>query len=374
MVELTQDLTIARVGLEGQGIGYDDARNIFFVPGALPGDRVRVTFSEGAPRYRDARLVEVIESSPDRVDPECAAFPECGGCDWLNWRYDAQVAAKQAMLDHVLGRAGWVPEKRMDFRVAPEIYGYRNRIQVRHEGNRVGFYRRKSHDLVDVGVCRVAHPALNAVLGVMRDEPVAERHKTELSVDEQGTVHRVEDSPHASRGFEQINPAQNEVLRTMVADRVRAVGAKRVLELFCGNANLTTAYLDSVEECIGVDSGEAVVAAARLKRDAMGETATRKLALVCEPADRTLRRKLPPEFRAAYDTLILDPPRSGLSTGLESFIHPDLRNIIYVSCSPASFVRDVQCLKGAFALNDVEGIDMFPHTRHVEFVARFSRC
>ena len=83
--------------------------------------------------------------------------------------------------------------------------------------------------------------------------------------------------------------------------------------------------------------------------------------------------KMPPDVRERCDTLVLDPPRTGMASSLEPFVHDGVKTIIYVSCSPVAFTKDVQCLKQSFTLRSVQPIDMFPHTRHIEFVAVFSR-
>ena len=89
--------------------------------------------------------------------------------------------------------------------------------------------------------------------------------------------------------------------------------------------------------------------------------------------DARLARRLPREFRERYDTLLLDPPRSGTQECLGSFLHENLKTIVYVSCSPVAFMKDVQCLKEHFTFEQAQIVDMFPNTRHIEFVAWFSR-
>lgn len=367
------ELTIDHVGLMGQGVGHDAEANIYFVPGAVPGDRVLVKTENVAKKYRDAELVEIVSPSPDRRDPQCRWFTQCGGCDWLHWEYEAQVRAKDEMLRHVIERSAWLPEKFLPPILASQEFGYRNRIQLRSDGKRLGFYRKKSHDIVDIEKCEVADPRLNESMagiraGLKGDEGA---HKIELVVQKDGSVLRLDNRPHAFAGFSQIHDEQNENLKSAVAQILGRAGSQSVLELYCGNGNLTFAYLGGVAEVFGVDCSASAVEAAR------AEYAQRKpsaKAMFWEMrVDSRLMRRLPREFRGRYDTLLLDPPRSGAEGCLQPLLHEKLKSIVYVSCSPVAFTKDIQCLKESFRFEQVQIVDMFPHTRHIEFVAFFSR-
>lgn len=368
------EVEIQRVGQMGQGVGYDEGGNIYFVPGAVPGDRVAVECPEGAKKYRDAELVAVVRPSPERAASPCEYFQACGGCDWLHLSYDAQIRAKEEMLSHVLERAGFQPRERLPIVRAKETFGYRNRIQLRRDGNKLGFLRRRSHEIVDVKKCLVAHPDLNDEMERIRREDIpAALQKIELVRNDDGTITRVYDARHGAAGFTQVNTAQNEALCGLVAREVRETKARQALELFCGNGNLTFAYAPLVEHVIAVDANEPALAAARARREATMPEKPSKIAFVTSLIGRALLRKLPPDFKGSYDTLILDPPRAGIGPCLHDFIHPRVKTVIYISCAPITFTKDVQCLKKDFVLERVQGVDMFPHTRHIELVARFSR-
>lgn len=365
------EIQIERVGLEGQGVGYDASGNIYFVPRALPGDRVRVRYNEDEKRYRDAKIIEHLTLSEARKEPACRYFQLCGGCDWLDWEYAAQVAAKEAILRHVIERTPFRPKEWLPFLGSKQIYGYRNRIQLKREGKEVGYYQRNSHRLVSIESCAIAHSALNDQIAILREQTAPSYSKVELTVDEGGNVSKAFDSPHGSAGFCQVNPVQNAVLRSLVKDRIQKAQSKKVVELFCGDGNLTFAYQSDVEQVIAADASEPAIEKAV-------ELATSQnlshVKFLRSPVGFSLTRKIAQEGGEAYDTLLLDPPRVGVGKPLEFFIQPKLKNIIYISCSPVSFSKDVVNLKRyQFVLEDVQGIDMFPHTRHIELIARFSR-
>jgi 23S rRNA (uracil1939-C5)-methyltransferase len=366
------ELKVEFVGLMGQGVARDGEGNQYFVPGGIPGDRVRVSFEETEKRYRDAVLEEVLEPSADRVEPACPKFTDCGGCDWMHWKYSAQLSAKQQILDHVLTRGQWMPEKVMPAKGAEKILGYRNRIQLHRDRTGVGFFKRKTHEIVDIDTCLVADPRLNEALKTLREEThsVETRSKVEVAVTEAGEIIRLDNQPHAAAGFAQVHEEQNQLLRKMVSAAIIESGAKSVLELYSGNGNLTHGYASQVEEVFCIDSSTAALEQARARFEA---SASPRIAFLERKIDSKLRRSLPRDFKERYDTLLLDPPRSGAEACIEPLIHPGLKTIVYVSCSPVAFTKDISCLKEHFRFDSVQLIDMFPQTRHIEFVAVFSR-
>lgn len=363
------ELKIEYVGMMGQGVAHGADGNIYFVPGALPGDQV-LAKSEGKKKYRDAELVEVLVPSEQRTEPACKVFRECGGCDWLDWDYSAQLKAKETLLRRALERSQWMPEVFLPTKAADSSFGYRNRIQLHSDGKRLGFYKRRSHSVVDIPSCPVAHPALNEAIAKIRAEGVNGTRKIELSVQSDGQVLRQDNSPHGAAGFSQVNDAQNAWMREHVAFLLKASGASSVLELYAGNGNFTSAYLDQVQELFALDSSATALEQARAL---YGDRTHPRAAFVEAHIDGRVGKRLPAEFRRRYDTILLDPPRTGAEAVLEPLIHEGVKTVVYVSCAPVAFTKDVQCLKDNFRFDQVQIVDMFPHTRHIEFVALFSR-
>ncbi len=365
------ELQIEQVGLMGQGVARDAQGNLYFVPGAIPGDHVKARY-EGEKRYRDAELIEVLAPSQERVSAECPVFDSCGGCDWQNWKYSAQLQAKEKTLSHVLTRSEWLPEKFLPTLGSEALFGYRNRIQLHAKGKRLGFYRKGSHEIIDIDHCAVTRPELNEALRALRAEGTvyAEKTKIELALQPDGSVHRLENQPHAAAGFAQVHDAQNAKLRSAVTELICRSGAKSVLELFSGNGNFTLGYADHVREVFAVDSSSVALEQGRAL---FGERQTPTVAWVESRVDSKLVRRLPRDFRDRYDTLLLDPPRAGAEGCIAPLVHAGLKSVIYVSCSPVAFTKDVQCLRDSFRFEQLQIIDMFPHTRHIEFVAYFSR-
>jgi 23S rRNA (uracil1939-C5)-methyltransferase len=155
----TDNLTIERLGINGEGVGYIDGYTVF-VDGALPGEHVAVEFYERRKSFGRARILHILKASPDRVTPPCPLFGQCGGCQLMHLSYAKQLEAKRQRVQDALERIG----KFQDVTVLPCIaspnpLAYRNKIQLPvspgSEGIRLGLYAMNSHDLVEVEQCLI---------------------------------------------------------------------------------------------------------------------------------------------------------------------------------------------------------------------------
>ncbi len=375
------ELQIFTIGNQGQGVGRDPEGNTYYVSGALPGDRVEVVTNEEG-RHREGTVHHLIEASAERVASPCRYSDSCGGCDWMGWKYEAQTAAKERLLHHSLQRFDLVPKVNHPFIPAESNLQYRSRIQLRAENGKLGFLKRGSHEVVDIESCAVAVEPLNKKIAELRAElsganadvddggEPSDRQKIELGVSDDGQVWSAINQPHAAMGFTQVHPAQNENLKQIVAKAVANSFGQNVLELFCGDGNLTFAAVGPTKRWQGVEVDAASVGRANQKAMELGFEPQR---LKFGRADLFSMGAAKRWREIGYDTLVLDPPRSGMGKTLTHFVHPKLNNIIYTSCSLQSFITDVVPLKNDFVLEEVWALDMFPHTRHFEIVARFSR-
>lgn len=368
------EINIHEVGREGQGVGFDESHNIYFVRGAIPGDRVRIRPEETTRRYKNAQLLEVVTPSANRVTPPCPHFLTCGGCDWLQWDYESQCAAKERSLTHILTRSELSPLQMLPIRPSPQPTHYRNRVQLRQKGGNLGFFRRDSHEIVDIETCALASSAVNEEISRLRSEPSQNPagEKIELAVNESGEVRRVFDSEHGAEGFRQINEAQNEFLRSVVRTLIGTTfPSKKILELFCGDGNLTFAYAAADHEIVAVDSHLGAIARAEKNQDGRG------LSIRFENfwIGKDLPHQVGAKFIETYDTLVLDPPRSGIGARvLQKMLGPRVKKIIYISCSALTFSQDVKVLANeGFLFRSLQPIDMFPQTHHVELVGYFVR-
>lgn len=359
MIGDVHELTILDLIAGGRGRAELNGAQVF-VDGAAPGDRVRVRITRTHTHFLEGVVESVLVPSPERTAPRCPVFGACGGCQWQHLQYEAQVAWKQRILAEQLRRIG----KLHDPVVLPTIpaaspWHYRSRIALqRDDAGRVGFFRAGTYEAVEFDHCWIADEAVNAQLAA---------HQAELRA--HGRGRHVRSDATTDDGFAQVNPAQNECLQRLVAEGVRAHGGGRVLELYCGNGNLTFPLAACTTSVIGIETHAASIRQAQQHAAARGFA---HLDFRCTAAHRFLsharKQALP------FDGILLDPPRRGAAETMPDLIALAPRWIGYVSCDPATLARDVRTLVTAgYSHTSSQAIDMFPQTFHIESVTWLQR-
>ncbi|HYX90418.1 MAG TPA: class I SAM-dependent RNA methyltransferase [Myxococcaceae bacterium] len=414
-----------RLSQLGEGAGEHDGRTVF-VAGALPGERVRVGLREEQ-RVLRGELLEVLEPSPARRTPPCPIADRCGGCDWLHLDEATQRKAKEEILLSALERLGRIP--RSEVRLLPTVQAstpmsYRRRAVLHPSRGGLGFFGRKSHQLVPVEVCgalvgRLADlpsrlsPLLEPIRGDLSEVsllaageqasfaavlkgPVRAkvRETCERAVRELHLAGAVIVAPERAPeligrptlraraparpdvplylrpdGFAQAHQEANELLVDSALATLAPSSADRALELYAGNGNFTFALAARVKELAAVEASSLAVELGRRSTLEGGIANVRwVLGDAGEVVDGLVR-----EGRR-FDLLLADPPRTG-APGLGARARSlGVRRVVYVGCDAASLARDGADLREAgFAPSTVQLVDMFPQTHHLEAVMAFDR-
>ncbi len=351
------ELVIDSLAYQGAGVGRHDGV-VVFVPFTAPGDRVRVRAVADRRSYVHAELLEVLAPSPARVEPACPHFGVCGGCQWQHVSYERQLEAKRAIVADALRRIGGAAVPVEAVVPSPLSYRYRNRARFHIDADgRVGFYRRASRALVDVRACPVLDERLEAAIsGLHGGTGPAE---TELRVREDGAVVPSEGLP-----FGQVNLEVNDKLKACLRDQVERAfgpgGPRTILDLYCGDGNLSLPLAGSGRRILGCDVSPAAVAAAGARARALAVAAEYRVEAI---SPRTLARL----GREAWDLLILDPPRAGLPGLARAAAALGAPVVALVSCAPPMLARDLRAfLEAGYAVSLAQPFDMFPQTFHVE--------
>ncbi len=356
-------LTIDSLAYGGDGVGRFEGK-VCFVPFTAPGDVVRVRVRRDHARFTRAEAVEILQPSPLRTTPRCAHFGTCGGCQWQHLRYDAQLEAKAEIVRSALARVGGTAAGVEPVMSSAEEYGYRRRARLHSGGGRMGYFARGSHDIVDIEACPVLEPALEAALE--RARSVCPEGAVDIETGLEGVGIRCRKGAGRARGaFRQANRSINTVLRSTVRDllRARVPAGGRVLDLYCGDGNLTMDVAAAGMQVDGYDAGAAVVRRARRRAEERGLTQARYHR---EQVEQTLL-SVPGR---SWDAVVVDPPRTGLGDLAEALGSMGVPVVVYVSCSPPTLARDIGTLAAwGYSLSHVQPLDMFPQTFHVETVA-----
>lgn len=341
----------------GAGVAREPSGMVIFIPYVLPGDRVLVEVVEARRRFLRGRLIEVLEPSPERVEPRCPAFGTCGGCDWQHVPYAQQFERKRKGLEEALARVGIEVEVEVQLFPAQETYGYRNRVQIKGRGDELGFFAPGSHRLIPIQECPIARPEINAKLAEVRrlGERMGGTYRVELEVEREGRV-QVRWGGTAGGGFRQVHDQQNEVLRTWVREALQEPAV--LWDLYGGRGNLSDLFRGTTPEIHCVDPS------APAKEARRGRTYHRMATL-------PWLRKQDPLPRREGVAAILDPPRIGLGhQGQEVVQHLTQRgveSVVHIGCDPDAFAKDL-CLylQKGWEIVRFGLLDLFPQTHHVE--------
>jgi 23S rRNA (uracil1939-C5)-methyltransferase len=383
------EVTVERLVPGGAGLAHAQGATLFVTLSA-PGDhlRVRVERVRGAVAF--ASIVEIIELGPTRIEPPCPYFGRCGGCDFQQLTYEAQLAAKVEIIRDCLRRiARLEPPAEIPITPSPAIWHYRARARWQYDAahERLGYYELASHRVCDVAACPVVVPEVQSVLarlrahmttgalpqaaefqavagedGVSLTPPVAATDAHERQRTIAGERYRFD-----ADCFFQINHA---LLEPLVHAALRDERGTTAIDLYCGVGLFTLPLARRFTRVVGIEANTRACAYARRNlADAQLTNARVTTSLVGSWLTRPAA-----EF-APVDLVLLDPPRAGADTEtINGILTLRPQRIAYVSCDPATLARDLHALHtGGYTLEALAAFDMFPQTHHVETIAHLTR-
>ncbi|MGG6313033.1 23S rRNA (uracil(1939)-C(5))-methyltransferase RlmD [Paenibacillus macerans] len=454
-VAKNDEVVIDIIGMnhDGEGVGRAEGYTLF-VQGALPGEKVRVKVLKTKKQYGYAKLLDVVEASPDRMAPPCPIYDKCGGCQLQHLSYDAQLAWKRQHVVDALERIGKlrvagaagdgeavVVRKALGM---AEPWRYRNKAQVPvgvTDGALVGgFYARGSHRIVDMETCLIQHESNDDV--VSRVKAIGRRLGITAYDEEtgQGLLRHVvvkvgfrtgemmlvlvtngEKIPHenewieairkeipavvsicqnvntrqtnvifgdvtrvlwgrevifdyigdvkfaiSARSFYQVNPLQTEVLYGKTVEYAGLTGQETVIDAYCGIGTISLFLAQHAKRVYGVEIVKEAIEDARVNAELNGMNHATFEVGASEDVIPTWK-----EQGVEADVIVVDPPRKGCDPRLlDTILEMKPERVVYVSCNPATLARDLRILEdGGYRTVEVQPVDMFPHTVHVECVA-----
>ena len=410
---------IESVAFKGYGVARIHGK-VVFVPYAVTGDRAWVEVIEEKKKYSMGRLIQIVEPSPWRVNPPCPYFGSCGGCQLQHIDYSAQGELKKEILGDLLKRLGKLKEIPSAGLVSsPKSYDYRIRIQLKVRGKAMGYYQEGSHQIVDVDRCPISHPLVNRIIRKLRGEFAVLELMKEIEInvspeERRGIIlfhphsldRRIESltqkllqSDPILRGiataggresnlfgdpvlnftipwsqernltlrispgsFSQVNLEQNQALIQIVLQFSEVDQEDRVFDLYAGAGNLTLPLAMRAKEVLGVEENRMAIKDAQFNAERNGIKNCHFIQGRVEDVLLGWKRETP-------HVIVLDPPRTGCKTILDRVVGLKPRKIIYASCEPTTFSRDLHLFsERGYSLQRLSLIDMFPQTYHMEMV------
>lgn len=395
-------LNIEKLICGGDGLGRWNNIAVF-VPETVPGEVVKAKVTERKKSYAKAKLVEILEESPYRVEPKCPFFLQgCGGCQWMHIDDSEQLKIKGEIVSETLRRVG----KLEDVDVLPVLgmkqpYHFRNKAtaNVSRENNRnkIGFFARNSHQVIDIygksnGNCLAQSQLNNRILSEIGThlksrlpKSIALRSGAEnVSINLPKSLIRqlpsrekiaknvyiqIDDKTFGVYGtsFFQTNTNQATVLVNSVKDFLADTTGGVLLDIYSGVGLFGISVAHMFDTVIGIESSKSSIIDANenSKLNAIQNTTW-------------LHGKAKEKFSQIHENIeviILDPPREGCDkTLVKQIAKSSTKKIVYVSCDVATLSRDLRMLsESGFSIKQIQPIDMFPHTYHIECVASIER-
>jgi 23S rRNA (uracil1939-C5)-methyltransferase len=392
-------VTVEKLVYGGDGLarlaGTGPQSRVVLTPYVLPGERVRAEVAQEKPGLIRARTLEVLDAAVDRVPPQCPYFGHCGGCHYQHASYEAQLAAKRAILEEELRRLGKIEAPGEILVVAGEPWAYRNRVQLHIEGQSLGYREARSHKLCPISVCPIASPKLNEVIRAL-NEMLRDRRwprflrSLEIFTDEQSVQLNVVETaqPVARRFFDwcaeripglaagaldyagRFRVSRNSFFQVnrflidrLVENAIAGAFGETAVDLYSGVGLFAVALARSFQRVVAVESNSAAVSDLQFNAQRGAGTSP------CQPHHATAEAFLD-ALEAGPDFMLLDPPRAGMGkTIVRRLLELKSHRLTIVSCDPATLARDLaQLLGGGYRIEQMSLVDLFPQTYHLETV------
>lgn len=422
MVKFTAEVQ----SLDYQGLGVAKINGkTWFIENALPNEHVAVQVKDEKSNYGIARVIKVIQESPYRQNPICPHYGVCGGCQGQHLPVDMHREAKEQALWQRLSKQQSSPIKLMPMVKGAE-WGYRRRVRLSMRFNpktsqvELGFRAKGSERIVAIQNCAVAEKSINYLIPFLKNQlknysqPKQLGH-IELVVADNGVAillrHREINSHNLKlwqefaqehnlnfflhsddgikllcgempyyilnnlrlsfdiRDFIQINSTLNQQMVDLAINWLDLQPSDQVLDLFCGMGNFTLPIATKVQRVVGIEGVEEMVQKSR----ANGEfNQIHNMEFYSTNLEQPFEHQ--PWAKQNFNKILLDPPRSGALFALKSLCELGAEKILYVSCNPATLVRDVEIMRPfGYEIVQTAMIDMFPQTGHLESITLLAK-
>ena len=381
----------------GRGIGYINNK-VTFIDKVVPEDIVEVELTKEKKKYNEAKLIKIIKQSPLRIDAKCPYFSKCGGCQFQNITYENTIKYKKEKIVNIFSKHKISIFPEVITNISP--YNYRNKITLKVNNYKIGFYINKTHNLVEINKCLLANPAINASIPLIKRFNICNGEVTircnqnaeilivinsqdNLNIDtnylkskiklvgivvnnktyygENSLFERMNNLLFkiSYDSFFQVNPFIASQLFQIIGDNIDS--SDKVLDLYCGVGTLSLMAAKKAQKVLGIEVVPNAIINALFNARVNDLNNTQ---FVINDASTAIS-KIKPDF----NKIIVDPPRSGLTKNIIDVllkIKPDA--IIYVSCDPQTLVRDFTLLSSIYEIKKSYILDMFSYTYHIETI------
>ncbi len=390
------NIRIKKLDDYGRGIAFVNGK-ITFINNALEDELIEYRLNKEKKKYNEATALQIFDLHKDRIEANCPYFFLCGGCQLQHMSFSYENTFKVQKVKEILKKFSKIEVNNLQI-ISKSPNHYRNKVTFTVNKNKLGLLRAKTNDLIEVAHCKLIHNKLNKIVEVLKvlltketgiskimlrignktnevmisitgnvkdtasflnladsliinGIPMNQDHITSYIMDKKFQIN------HCS--FFQVNDEIVECLYQEIIDIIKNIHARKVLDLYCGVGTIGISICPYVQEVIGVEVVKEAVAAADHNKVLNG---AKNISFIHSKVEDIIE-KLPREF----DTVIVDPPRSGLDSKTKKvLIELKPTHILYISCDPITLARDLKELKEIYRVESVKLFNMFPRTYHVE--------
>lgn len=392
-------MKIEKLDYYGRGISRSSGK-VYFIENALKDEDVSITLLKEKKKYCEAKLKEISNISKDRTEAKCKYYNICGGCQLMHIKEEKQEEFKKEKVEEILKKFLKYNKDVNDI-VFSKNFNYRNKAVLHVKDNKLGFYKNKTNELIEIDKCLLLNPVINDLISYLKNYiELKDIKKITIKVgNKTNEVMLIIDGSIAyyqnlleivdvliinekvmttkdyitsyignkkyiikRNSFFQVNYDISTRMYNKVKDVIVKKKSKNILDLYCGTGTIGIYISDVVSKITGIE----------VVSDAIESANTNKKINNVENIEFILGKvedKLDFISNNNIDTVIVDPPRSGLHKKVIPILEKiSPKTIIYVSCDPITMARDINLLSNNYELVEVTPYDMFPNTYHVECV------
>lgn len=351
---------IENINHQGLGITRVNGK-VTFVENALPGEVIDIILTNEKKNYNLAKIQKIIQKSSYRIDPICPYFNECGGCDFGHVNYESELKYKKEKVENILKKYAHI-DVNIEITPSDKVYNYRNKITLHKQNEKVGLVKKNSSEVIEIKECKLVDEKINEILHNKPKEGIIRTNGKEIISNENENITINIDKYKFKvnlNSFFQINPYTYEKMFNYIK---RLVNENEILlDLYCGVGVFSILLSENCKKIYGIEINE----------NSYKNTLENKRINNLNNVNFMLGKVEDnlPKIKEKVDTIIVDPPRSGLSkTTINQILNIKPKKIIYVSCNPMTLARDLNLLNNSYKLECIKAFDMFPRTNHVECV------
>lgn len=391
-------MQIEKLDYYGRGIGRINNK-ITFVENALKDEIVDIKILKESKKYNEAIVKSYNTKSKSRVTPKCKYYNICGGCNISHLKEEEQESFKDSKINELLNRN--LNIECLDKIEYSKFYNYRNKIVLHIKEDKLGLYKNKSNELIEIDECLLVDDKINNVIKILKKIIKKEKNLKKATIklgnitnevmlilegkikDYSELLNKVDvliindkvvskkdyiisiignkKYKISKNSFFQVNQIITEKIYNEIRSNIEKINPENVLDLYCGTGTIGIYIADLVKNVIGIEVIKDAVLDANFNKELNN---INNISFILGKVEDKIK-----DIKDNIDLIIVDPPRSGLDKKVIPVINKlKAKNIIYVSCNPITLVRDLKLLKDNYNIEYIKPYDMFPNTYHVECV------